>query len=287
MTLPNFLIAGVAKCGTTSLADWLREHPQVFVSVKKEPWFFSDDANWEKGLDWYAEHFAAAPADAIAIGEATPHYVSFPESVKRIQATLPDARWVVIVRDPVERTYSSWRHRHFRAAQEPRDFDTLVRDELAEDPVLPAPGNCCREDLRHLTPGRYAEQLEFVYAEVERERVLVLLLNDLEERPQETFAEVCRFIGVADDFVPESVGVKRNPHREYRPVWLWTFFTRHRVLERLPAGLGRFIALKLMLRKRDPKDPISPETRRQLREYFAEPDRRLAALIGRDLPWTR
>lgn len=100
------------RCGTTFVSSTLARHPQVFVSRPKEPNYFNDDTNYRRGLSWYLRHFETA-GDAVAIGEATTRYskrTEFPATAARIAAHLPTARLIYMVRHPLERIESNWKH---------------------------------------------------------------------------------------------------------------------------------------------------------------------------------
>ena len=277
--LPTFVIVGAQKCGTSTLAAWLRAHPEVFFSERKELHFFSGEENWARGVDWYASHFEDAPA----VGEATPHYMNFPEAVDRMAAVLPEARLIVCVRDPVERAYSSYRHMFFRRASERRTFRRAIEDELAEERGLPEPGRCDYAELRYLVQGRYLEQIEMLLGRFAREQVHVLLLDDMEADPRATFDAVCRFLGIAPGFRPPEGWQVANAHRVLRPVALWRFMLRHRVFDRLPGPVSRFVALRVFRRDAAPADPIDPDLRARMADYFAVPNARLGEWLGRDL----
>ncbi|HXM00802.1 MAG TPA: sulfotransferase, partial [Rhizomicrobium sp.] len=108
MRLPDFIVAGVRKCGTTWLHTCLSEHPQIFVPPQtKEIFFF--DRHWDRGLAWYARHFAAAPPGRIC-GEATPGYFAVPGMPERIKGAVPDAKIVFVFRDPIRRAVSLYQH---------------------------------------------------------------------------------------------------------------------------------------------------------------------------------
>ena len=112
-TLPNFLIIGAGKSGTTSLWNYLDQHPQIGMLAIKEPSFFSMDEVHDRGLAWYRRLFAGH-AGAVARGEASNSYSAtdtFPKTIDRIAATLPDPRFVYIVRHPRARTESDWMER--------------------------------------------------------------------------------------------------------------------------------------------------------------------------------
>src|SRR5947208_14127778 len=103
MRLPDFLIVGAMKAGTTSLAAWLRAHPDVFMPPQKEIHFF--DAQWERGVPWYADQFAGAPEGAL-VGEATPAYMVTTAFLDRMASVVPNARLLVVLREPVARAWS-------------------------------------------------------------------------------------------------------------------------------------------------------------------------------------
>src|SRR4051812_23135116 len=103
--LPNLLVIGAAKAGTTSLWHYLDAHPSVFMAPAKELHFFDLDENWNRGIPWYAEHFAGSESSPV-VGEATPGYTRYPHrphAAARAAATVPDARLIYLVRDPIER----------------------------------------------------------------------------------------------------------------------------------------------------------------------------------------
>ncbi|MCR4288476.1 MAG: sulfotransferase, partial [Deltaproteobacteria bacterium] len=107
---PNFFIVGAAKCGTTSLADNLKQHPQIFISPRKEPFYFVKDARiGYKDFNEYMALFKNA-GDAIAIGEASTGYLFEESAPYEIKKHFPDAKIIVILRNPVDMAYSHWRH---------------------------------------------------------------------------------------------------------------------------------------------------------------------------------
>lgn len=281
--LPSFLIIGAQKCGTSTLAGWLRDHPEVHFSERKELHFFSREDRWALGVDWYCEQFAAA-GDIKHVGEGTVHYMNFPTAVDRLAEVVPDAKLIICLRDPIERAYSSYRHMHFRFATDPRTFSQAIEDELRDGRGLPGPGPCSYEDLRYLNQGRYAEQIEHVLARFPREQVHVVLLDDMQEAPREAFRATCGFLGIDPELEPPEGWKIENAHRVVRPVRLWQFMRRHRLFDRMPQPLAKFIALKLFRRDTSPESEAIPHAlRARMAEYFADHNARLARLLGRDL----
>ena len=276
--LPNFIIVGAAKSGTTSLARWLGDHPDVYIPPAKELYFFEQDEVWERGVDWYRGRFAGADG-AAAIGEATPNYMFRAEAAERMAAVVPDARIIALLREPGDRAHSHYWHWRWRMARERRAFADAVRDEMARPRrAFDDPGN--RLDPQYLARGRYLPQLERLCRHFPRESVHVGLLDDLEARPAQTFAEVCRFLGIDDGIVPEAVGSVANQAFAFRPAPVWRFVVRHR--HRIPPKLGARI-VKRLHGAPEPYPPMEPEVRAALTDHFARDNAALAAWLGRDL----
>jgi hypothetical protein len=284
--LPNYVIVGAMKSGTTSLAEYLGAHPQAYTVPQKELYFFERNDLWDQGVEWYAEQFAGA-AQEIAVGEASPSYMYFRKSAGRMAEAIPDAKLIAILRDPVQRALSHYMHWRFHMAREDRSFAQAIEDELATGPTPVAEDRGAGDvDFNYVGRGVYLPQLENICSHFPRESLLVLLLEDLERAPAETFAQVCRFLGLDDSIVPENVGTRMNAHHKFRPVWLWRLSVRH--------DLWRFVPKRYRLplvHRMGPgtpgegttAEPIAPEVRARLNEYFADHNAALAEWLGRDL----
>jgi hypothetical protein len=263
-TLPTFVIIGAMRSGSTSLYKYLQDHPQVFMP-RKEIHFF--DRRWANGLDWYRARFEGY-AGQPAVGEATPTYLADVVALDRMATTIPQARLIAILRDPVARAYSHYWMEHVRQ-RDPRTFEEAVADELDGTGPTTEPG--------YLARGRYHRQLVEVCGRYPREQLLVVLLDDLQARPQETFAEVCRFLHVDDRFVPPRLGERVNRYVGFRSM-------RVRGLRRsLPKALriGRIVGRLNAIEGSYP--PLPEATADRLRRHFAADNAALAAWLGRDL----
>ena len=187
--LPNFVIIGTMKGGTTSLYHYLRQHPQVFMSETKELHYFVAEKNLSRGQAWYERQFAAADG-ALAVGEASPDYTKYPEYLgvpQRLARVVPGARLVYVVRDPVARIRSHYLHDVARGRE---------RRPLTEA----VPGN-----EHYLAPSRYAAQIEQYLEHFPRERLLVVVSEDLRDDRAATLQRVHRFLGVDPDWsAPEQ-----------------------------------------------------------------------------------
>lgn len=205
--LPDFLILGGQRCGTTSLFHYLRSHPQVRAASGKELQYFT--LHHGRGERWYRGHFPALAAGQVTF-EASPYYLFHPSVPARVAATLPHGRFVVLLRDPVRRAYSHYRHSRAYGA-EPLSF----ADALAAEPDRLAAALRDGPDTRrahaalrnhsYAARGRYAEQLERWFAQVPRERIHVVRSEDLYAEPDAVYGELLRFLEL-DPFTPAAFG---------------------------------------------------------------------------------
>ncbi len=269
--LPDFVLAGFPKAGTTSLAAHLAAHPGIWIPPQKELEFF--DAQYQRGLAWYHAQLAPAPQEAV-VGEASPAYLVRDEAVERMVATLPDAKILAIVRNPVDR---AWSHYRFREAwqRQPTSFEAAVHAEMAGDSA----------SVGLLAWGRYVEHLERLCRLVDRSRVCVVVLDDLVSDPTELLGRVFRFLEVDERVVVSGVATVHNPAFKFRSVALWHFMMSHGLWERIPFRLG--YALDRLNRVPLPSVRLSGEIRAELVEYFEPHNQRLAAWLQEDLSrWT-
>ncbi len=259
-TLPTFLIVGAAKAGTTSLAAYLRPHPDLFLVPEKELRFF--DQNVELGLDWYASHFDRAAEIAVR-GEATPNYMYDGAAVARMSETLPDASLIAILRDPVDRLYSHYWHLRTRSSE-----SRSLLDAVAERP-------------EYADRGRYLPQLQRLVEHYPREQLLVLFFEDLVADPARIVAETFSFLGVDPAFRPGNLGKVYNRAATVRAPGF-----RREMLRRRAWGRWPRVAAWVDARNRKPVDypPMTAEERATLAELFRTDNAELARWLGRELP---
>ena len=197
MRLPDFLGLGVQKGGTTYLHALLQQHPQVFLATPKEQQFFS--LQWGAGVPGYAARFAAA-APQQRCGEITPYYVFHPLAPQRIQAVLPGARLIVLLRDPVERALSQYFHSR-RLGLETLELEAALAAEpqrLAGSAAVLEQGQPHRSHQQHsyLSRSRYAEQLERFQALFPAEQLLILRSEALFSDPQPQWERILEFLAL-------------------------------------------------------------------------------------------
>jgi Sulfotransferase family len=207
---PDVLIIGAPKAGTSALHAALAQHPQIYASPVKEPKYYMcwdapppayrgpGDAHSSQEWIWrraeYEALFREAPKDALRL-ESTPFYLCMPGARRRIAEELPEAKLIVIVRDPIDRAYSNWMHLWVDGLEPISDF---VEAWHAEDRRVAA-GWAPFWHYQRL--GRYGEQLADLFGLVPRERVFVLRYWQLVSHPDETLNRVTRFLGIAEDQV--------------------------------------------------------------------------------------
>jgi hypothetical protein len=201
MSMPDFLVIGAPKAGTTALHAALARHPGLFMSAVKEPKFFlSDGPPPVKGGPGdaltYREHiwrrpeyealFDPAPPGTLR-GESTPLYLYDRAAMRRIRQALPGARLIVVVRDPVERAHSNWTHLWSAGLEPVGDFVRACGEEERRIAAGWA-------SFWHYTGlGRYGEQLEYVFTLFPREQVLVLRYRKMVDEPAQTLDRICAF----------------------------------------------------------------------------------------------
>ncbi len=194
--LPEFLGVGVQKGGTTTLQSLLEQHPGTFLPAAKELHYFS--LHYALGEDWYREQFAQADAQQRC-GEITPYYLFHPLAPARIQALLPQARLIVLLRDPVERALSQYFHSR-RLGLEPLELEPALAAEAQRlagaEAVLAAADGRHRSHQEHsyLARSRYEQQLPRLETLFPAEQLLVLRSEDLFAQPERVWEQVLTFL---------------------------------------------------------------------------------------------
>lgn len=225
--LPNFIVIGAMKAGTTSLYQYLKNHDQVFMSTIKELDFFVAESNWSRGVGWYQRQFGDA-GGVLARGEASTTYTQYPihDGVpERIARLLPGVRLVYVVRDPVERIRSHYQHLVMTGVEKcPPDVAVL------ENPI-------------YLDCSKYAMQLEQYLEHFPREQILIVTSEALRVDRTATVQRVYDFLGVDRARLPEVLDTEfyRTAERPtYPPVVLWArrFATRHMLQANRARGLA-------------------------------------------------
>jgi len=267
--LPTFLLIGAMKAGTTSLHEYLAEHPQIFMCRPKEPNFFCEAHNWHLGRSWYEGLFAEASDAEIAVGESSTAYSQSPRHPgvpERIASLLPDVRLIYLVRHPIERIRSQYLHTVAKGNEHDR-IDTALR------------ANPMYVDL-----SRYALQIEQYLDYFDRDRLLILDLRELRDDRLQTMRRVFEFLGVESSYVPRRLDLRHNVSaarsRYRRAVLRLRKETRvGNVLARLPVPVKRFLR-PVATKKHDTGVAIPDAVRRELEERLREDVRRLRTYLS-------
>lgn len=216
--LPSTVIIGAQKAGTTQLYSYLIRHPRCFGGYPKEIQYFSRFP--DRSVGWYRSRFPfarrVAKVDGITI-EATPAYMAMPQALHHMRQVLPDARLVVLLRDPVDRAFSQYQHQK-RRYRELRDFPTVVRSDMQQYKYVPRLGLArSTEALTFkgcVVRGYYALQLELLWQEYPREQVLIVDSADLFDDTNAVCQRVFDFVGLDRFAVQPDKIYNRGHYRE-------------------------------------------------------------------------
>jgi hypothetical protein len=256
--LPDFLIIGAQRCGTTSMYRYLERHPAVAPAVlRKGVHYF--DVNYTRGDAWYVSHFPSRrykqmrsrwSGEPVITGEGSPYYLFHPAVPSRVAASLPNVRVIAMLRDPVSRAYSHYQHEVARGFER-LPFEEALESEEArlagESERLSAdPGAISFHHQHHsyVARGRYAEQLRRWMAHLPPERILTIDCGDFFAHPERAYRQVLGFLGLSDRRLREYPAL--NSHRY---------------------------------------DGMSTKARDFLEAVFDEPNRELTTVLGRALSW--
>jgi hypothetical protein len=294
--LPDFLVIGAPKSGTTSVYRYLEGHPEVLLSEPKEPRYFAfpdtpprfvgpGARKLNREIIWresdYRELFAGRQPQHRAAGEASVTYLWAPGAADRIAGTIPHARLVAILRQPVDRAFSHFCHNR-AARREPLES---FADALAAEPERRR--RRYSFNLYYVERGLYAEQLARYLRVFPREQLLVLLYDDLVGDPTGVMTRIAEHIGVTSEFRFDP-SVRHNERRGRPRTWL-----AHRILSSHGAGSLRlkgavpYRVRKALIRaaasRVDPPPELDPGLRATLTSRFVPDLRQLENLIDRDL----
>jgi hypothetical protein len=289
LRLPDFLIIGEMRCGSTTLWELLSRHEKVFFSSEKELHFFDNrEGRFDRGIASYAQWFVDARGDQIC-GEATPDYLFHDEACARIHETVPQAKLLVILRDPVERAWSHYWH-NVRRGREELSFEQALKSE----PQRMARGDAeLRSHCSYASRGRYIEQLRRYEAAFGKEQLCVIFLDELKRNARDAMQRVCDHLGLEttaafdDPVVPE-----RN--KAHYPRWPRANGAGRKVKHWLSAcapllepPLSAVARMTRPLRAYCGAPRMHAAMKASLKAQFAQSDAALAQWLGRAVPWTK
>lgn len=293
MSLPNFLLIGAARSGSTALFDYLGQHPEIFVSDPKEPHFFAfegaqpafrgpgDDEMINRRavteVDEYRDLFRGA-RDARAVGEGSVSYLYYSRAAENIRLAIPDARLICILRNPAERAYSAFRYLRSRMYEPLADF----RAALAREEERIEAG--WHHIWHYRSMGRYAEQLGHFYRFFDPEQIRVYRFEEFVRDPESVLRDCFEFLGVDSAFRPRRTPVT-VPSGEPRSATLQRLLLesppgKELIKRMIPGGVRRWLSGRIRKANLE-KAPMEPALRRELLEEYREGIEELENLTGR------
>jgi hypothetical protein len=291
---PNFFIVGAQKAATTSLYYYLKEIPGVYMSPLKETFYFAphtvekpfNASDVIRDKEEYLKLFEKARG-SNAIGEATPIYLWDPDSPKLIHQTVPNARIIMILRDPIERAYSNYlMWSKYSGIRSSSFYDELMRDYKNQEKLFG------RSQL-YVEFGMYYEQVKRYFDTFGREQVKVIIFEEFVQHPAQTVNEVLAFLGV--NYSVTEVKEQYNPYsvpRSRLSNWIFALFRWlrarnikvYKILALLPDSVVESLPERILF-KRTQKPKIEPNAFKFLQELYHDDLLKLGSLLGRPLPW--
>ena len=285
--LPDFLLIGAAKCGTTSLFGLMADHPEIYTPYRKELWFFNNEIAGQ--VESYKAHFSGAEANQV-VGEATPGYLPNVsptiENIQKVYEASP--RFLVILRDPVRRFWSHYLHNRAHG-WETRSFEEVIDDGASTG--TPAFPNSPIHNVFRV--GEYGQQLERWFGAFSQSQFKIIFLEDLAEDTSGTLCKVFRFLGVTKTVEPVRLERRQNsawsPRSEFVHDVVNPFVTR--IVKKIFGEKAGYTVHKRVkeMNKQPIEKPRMPEWGRDvLAGYYEEDVRRLERLLDQPLPseWT-
>jgi hypothetical protein len=298
---PDFFLVGAPRCGTTALSRYLADNPQVCFSRPKEPHYFAllapDSSLEDLETAYLSRHFAHHHAGHRAIGEGSVSYLYSPHAIERILTVNSDARFIAILRNPLEMLPSYHLRMLFILCEDVEDFAAAWRLQDARARGEHVPRHCIDARLLlYREVARYGVQIERLYRVAGRDRCHVVVFDDLARDPAAVYREALKFIGVDDD--GRTTFKRRFPSRIYRYRWLQELLysvrsrRAHAVdtlqrMARVTKGRGRRKSLVKRLARwnrieRRPA-PLDADMKTALRAALADDVATLSDLLARDL----
>lgn len=293
---PNFFVVGAPKCGTTALYEYLRPHPNIFMSKVKEPHFFATDLGsypFIKTLEDYTKLFAGSTPAQLSVGEASVYYLRSSTAISNIRNFNPDAKIIAMFRNPVDMVYSLHSQLLYWSEETEPDFETAWRLQERRRQGLDLPPTSREPQLvQYAQMGQFGTQTERLLSIFPRQQVKLILFDDFAASPQKVYEDVIDFLGVPRDNRTEFARI--NDNKKARMTWLKDFIRRpppglrrayHRVKETVGAGaLGAIKKEILTLNTARAERPsLAPALRAELVEAFREEVALLSQILNRDL----
>ncbi len=284
--LPDFLVIGAEKGGTTWLYTQLKKHPDIFLPATKEVQFFNKyNSNliqrdyFQQGIDWYANFFKQYNGQK-AVGEVTPMYLCDAEAPLRIKQTLPHVKLIAILRNPVQRAWS-----HYCMAKNKEHTKLTFREAIRQ------------REPRFIDRGLYYNQLKIYYQLFQPNKIIVIFYEEVFKNPEHWLSEICKFLSVDDSFYVKdsSIHEKVFPASAYKSA-KWVNIQNaitHKIRKNKTLGKvlnwlkrrGVTECLKKLNAVEKPYDKINEGDAILLKEFYKEDIAALSLLLKKELPF--
>jgi hypothetical protein len=270
--LPNLIIIGAMKCGTTTLHHHLNLHPQILMSREKELDFFVSKRKWERGIEWYKSHFVG---EAKIYGESSPNYTNYPcwtGVPEKMYSIVPEAKLIYILRDPIERIISNYIHQ-YAARKESQPLNKALSDY---------------DNNVYISRSKYYTQLEQYLQYFPETNILVITLEDLSSQPHKTMENVLDFLGLDKslNFNPTPQKLHRSIFKRRKSQWgevLSRSFMKKTIKKMPPEIRYNFEKIfYLPFSQKVEKPTLDEKLRERLIDYLLEDINRLRNYTGRD-----
>lgn len=289
--MPNFLVIGAARAGTTALYNFLVQHPQVFMSENKEPGFFMLEGTQIENpystreyavndLETYQSLFADVKPEHVAIGEATTGYLSSQYVPVRVKQRIPDVKLIALLRNPIDRAYSEY-ELLLRAGRETRSFEDVIEKEPL-DPLTDLPWN--PDELKYVRKGMYYAHLSRFYNLFDESQIAVFLYEDWRKNQAETLRRIYAALGVDEGFQPD-LNIEHNVGGVPKNQFVYNLVFGSKRLKQVAKAV---VPTKHLKKVRGAfldrsKDALTPQTAHRLAEIYRDDVEALQKLINRDL----
>lgn len=289
---PDFFIIGAPKCGTTALAQYLSENPSIFFSPTKEPLYFSFDLMRTRnmGLPAYRSLFEGAdPAVHRAVGEASAIYLFSDRAVPEILRFNPAARFIVLLRNPLDLVQAWHSQKVFEGREDILDFEQAWRAEADRREGKRVPASCWEpQDLLYSKWGLLGEQMERLLARVSPDRLKVLFFEDFSKDPAKAYNETLAFLGLPPDGRVRFQRVNENKKLRWPALQVVTGFLaqcawwvkKHLGITHKFGVISGLLLMNTQVAKRQ---PLRESFRSELAEFYRRDVMKLSGLVGRDL----
>jgi len=293
--LPNFLVVGAAKSGTTALYHYLAQHPEVFLSPIKETNFFAlkdKDLSFKgpgdyKGIhrrtiteigDYYNQFIKVT--DEKAIGEICPSYLYFEDAPKNIKEHIPKVKIIAILREPVARAFSAWVH----LTRDGREYLNF-KESLADEPRRIKEN--WAEIWHYKEESKYYDQLKRYYDSFPKENIKVFIYEEFQENPLKVYSELCKFIDVDSRFIPD-MSSEHNKGGIPKNKIIWNLMMKRNIWKTLfnhlmPIKIRKMIKEKIEARNVNKKPQLDKNKRKELSVQFRDEINKVEQLIEQDL----